>query len=69
MPENGDICNRFGVYKNLCCGKEIVIVQGSVFPDCPQHPKLTTKWRAVADDEIKHVSAYVRKPKKTDAAA
>src|SRR2546427_678640 len=41
MAQNGEINKRFGVYKNLCCGVEIVLTEGATFPDCPNHPKLT----------------------------
>jgi len=66
MPQNGDVSRRFGVYRTLCCGEEIVIAEGAIFPDCAQHAKLTTEW--IAEDEIRHVSAYIP-PKKKDTAA
>lgn len=48
MPSNGDINNKsIGVYRSLCCGREIVIRDGSEFPDCPNHPKLSTIWKPV----------------------
>jgi hypothetical protein len=52
VPQNGDICKRLGVYKSLCCGSEIIINAGSVFPDCPNHPKLTTIWKPAVDENI-----------------
>ena len=42
MPDNGEINERFGVYKSVCCGREIIIREGATFPDCPNHPKLGT---------------------------
>jgi len=45
MPQNGQINQRFGVYQSLCCGAEIVITEGSTFPECPNHRKLTTVWK------------------------
>src|SRR2546430_4180770 len=33
------------VYQNACCGFEIVISVGSIFPDCPKHPHRTTEWK------------------------
>lgn len=56
MPFNGEMNKRFGVYRNLCCGEEIVIVEGTAFPECSKHPNLPTKWKSIADDEIRHVS-------------
>ena len=47
MPNNGEINRKFGVYKTVCCGREIIIREGATFPDCPNHPKLTTVWKAV----------------------
>jgi hypothetical protein len=45
MPNNGDVNKSFGVYRNVCCGREIVIREGGTFPDCPNHPKLSTIWK------------------------
>ena len=67
MPRNGDINNRFGVYKSLCCGLEIVIAEGVTFPDCPRHLKLTTEWKPLVDEPIQHVSKLF--PKKKDSSA
>jgi hypothetical protein len=47
MPQNGDINRVFGVYKSLCCGTEIMIREGATFPDCKNHPKLSTVWKAI----------------------
>ena len=52
MPHNGQVNEKFGVYKSFCCGAEIVINAGSEFPDCPNHPKLTTVWKPVADEKF-----------------
>lgn len=50
MPSNGEINDRFGVYKNVCCGEEIVIPAGKEFPDCPNHPKLSTIWKPIVSN-------------------
>ena len=50
MPQNGETNISFGIYKTLCCEAEIVIRAGALFPDCPNHPKLTTIWKPVVDD-------------------
>ena len=48
MPKNnGDVNSKLGVYRNLCCGTEIVIPVGSTFPDCAKHFGLTTEWKLV----------------------
>jgi hypothetical protein len=47
MPQNGDINKRFGVYESLCCGDEIIVREGAKFPDCKNHPKLTTIWKPI----------------------
>jgi len=41
VPQNGAVNEKFGVYKSVCCGAEIVITAGATFPDCPNHQKLT----------------------------
>jgi hypothetical protein len=69
MPTNGEINQAFGVYRNICCGVEIVIQAGATFPDCPNHPKLTTKWKGIADEPIRHVRDLPTKEKKSDSAA
>ncbi len=66
MPQNGEINKKFGVYKSVCCDYEIVIAEQVTFPDCPHHIKLTTEWKPVIDDRIRHVTevtaATVRDP-------
>jgi hypothetical protein len=52
MPQNGDVNNRFAVYRSLCCGREILVREGMNFPDCPNHPKLTTVWKIVKTEVI-----------------
>ncbi len=52
VPQNGEGSLRFGVYKSLCCGAEIVINPRAIFPDCLNHPKLTTIWKPLLDEKI-----------------
>ncbi len=52
VPQNGETNTKFGVYKNVCCGVQIVLVEGAEFPDCPNHPKLTTEWKSISDEPI-----------------
>jgi hypothetical protein len=49
MPLNGDTNTKFGFYQNLCCGKEIVVPEGSRFPLCPNHSDLPTIWRPIIE--------------------
>jgi hypothetical protein len=50
MPQNGEKNRRFGVYKSLCCGEDIILPEGKDFPDCPNHPNLTTIWKSLVGD-------------------
>ena len=69
MPMNGEINIHFGVYKSLCCDAEIVIPSGAVFPECPNHSRLTTVWRSLVNDKIPHVSEIAElKQNETPAA-
>ena len=52
---SGESNTVFGVYKNSCCGEEIVITKGSTFPACPNHPKSIANWLQIeisSDDVI-----------------
>jgi hypothetical protein len=52
MPQNGQINEKFGVYRSICCGAEIVLQAGAIFPDCPNHQKLTTGWKPVPEAKL-----------------
>jgi hypothetical protein len=67
MPKNGEVNNKFGVYRTLCCGTEMVIPEGEAFPDCPRHIHLTTEWKLVVNDRIPKASETT--PKKKRGAA
>jgi len=69
MPINGETNNKFGVYRSVCCGSEIVIATGAVFPDCPRHPHLPTTWKATSDEKIHHVFDLPESKKRGDSAA
>ena len=68
MPINGQISKEFGVYRSVCCGAEIVIAEGVEFPDCPRHPKLSTKWKSVTDEPIRQAHE-LRTIKKKDGSS
>ena len=61
MPQNGELNRRFGAYKNLCCGKEIVIPDGKTFPDCPKHPNLTTIWKPIFNEHTREPEIDLRR--------
>ena len=44
MPLTGAKNALFGVFKSQCCGAEIAIGSGAVFPTCPEHPQIRTLW-------------------------
>ncbi len=43
MPNTDERNDEFGMYVNDCCGSEIVIGPGAVFPRCPKH-QTPTGW-------------------------
>ncbi len=60
MPQNGEINQKSGLYKSVCCGAEIVINLGLIFPDCPNHRKLTTIWKSAKGAAI--IAETTKKP-------
>ena len=66
VNQNGEENTRFGVYWSVCCGVEIVLAEGMTFPHCPNHPKLTTYWKSVADEKIPRAVDLTRITKKKD---
>jgi len=56
VPHNGQVNEKFGVYKSLCCGAEIVITKGAIFPKCPDHPQYTTTWKLLPEEDMTDVS-------------
>jgi hypothetical protein len=53
MTMTGEINDRFGVFKSVCCGAEIVIPAGVAFPYCRKHSSLPTIWKSIVE-EIRH---------------
>jgi len=66
MPCNGEISRRFGIYKSVCCGAEIVIPEDVIFPNCAKHGNLPTEWINITDEETLQTQLD---SKKTDSAA
>ena len=46
VPKSGEQNNQFAIYKSTCCGAEIVLVKGALFPLCHKH-KLPAGWKLV----------------------
>jgi len=67
VPQNGERNEKFGVYKSLCCEAEIVITEGSTFPECPNHRSLSTTWEPL-DFEMIPITV-IRKKAKSEPAA
>ena len=51
-PQSGEKSKSFGVYKSVWCGAEIAINADVVFPDCPNHPEVSTTWKSVQEKII-----------------
>ncbi len=50
MLFTGNMNFQFGIYQTLCCGYEIVLIDGAMFPDCPDH-KRPTEWKLISEIE------------------
>jgi hypothetical protein len=49
-PSNGRINVANGYYRSVCCGLEVYVPAGTVFPDCRRHRGLSTIWKAVTGE-------------------
>ena len=38
----------YGIWRSRCCGVEIVLYRGAVFPMCNKHPDEVTEWELVS---------------------
>jgi hypothetical protein len=62
MPRKGEINRAFGVYKNVCCGAEIVIPENVTFPGCATHSHHATEWKNTTQiDRVSHLSELFAK--------
>jgi len=68
VPQNGERNTKFGVYKTICCGAEIVITEGTFFPDCPNHPQMIAHWKYAAE-EFSRNPRDLQKDESNDPAA
>jgi len=55
VPKTGQVNQKSGVYKSVCCGNEIVITIGAIFPHCPDHLRLITIWKLLADEDMPQI--------------
>ena len=68
MPRAGEKNTIFGVFASDCCGAEIVIRSGAVFPACPEHPQIKTMWNPIEVGPDNVVEFPKKKSKKEPAA-
>jgi hypothetical protein len=68
VPVTGQKNASFGVFKSHCCGAEIVIRSGAVFPTCPEHPQVKTLWIPI-EVGPDNVVEFPKKKSKTEPAA
>ena len=66
MPHNGQVNDKFGVYKSFCCGFEIVITKGAIFPKCPDH-RVDTFWKLLPEEDMTQITG--KKKSKSKPAA
>ena len=52
MPNNDEISTLFGLYRTLCCDRELIIREGETFPDCPRHKNLSTVWKLIKAEVV-----------------
>ena len=63
VPKAGQVNQKFEVYESDCCGSEIVITKGAIFPYCPDHLTFNTLWK-LFDEDMTLVTDMTRsKPK------
>jgi hypothetical protein len=69
MAQSGDQNTSFGIYKNVCCGREIAISNGATFPECPEHRHLPTEWIAIGESsQTLHLVVLPQMKQSTPAA-
>jgi hypothetical protein len=69
VAQSGDQNTSFGIYKNVCCGREIAISKRATFPQCGKHRDLPTTWIAIGEsDQALHLVVLPRMEKSTPAA-
>ena len=46
--QSGTENRQYGVWKNRCCGDEIVLYRGATFPMCNKHQNKPTEWALIS---------------------
>jgi hypothetical protein len=44
---------QYGVWRSRCCGEEIVLYVGAIFPTCNKHKDAFTEWVFISSDILK----------------
>ena len=57
------------VSTEMSCGREIIIREGATFPDCANHPKLSTVWKTVEVDVADVIVIDNKRRNKSEHAA
>ena len=53
VAQSGDKNTSFGIFRSVCCEREIVIIDGATFPECPKHRHLPTEWVAISESAVR----------------
>jgi len=53
VAQSGDKNTSFGIFRSVCCEREIVIINGATFPECPKHRHLPTEWVAISESAVR----------------
>lgn len=44
---------EYGVWRSRCCGQEVVLYPGLIFPTCNKHPDSVTEWVLISTDLLR----------------
>jgi hypothetical protein len=58
----GSTNGEYGIYKNHCCGDELVLYKGITFPNCKKHQEMATRWQMVGSIAMGPVKEEQRNP-------
>ena len=50
---------EYGVWRSKCCGDEIVLYRGAIFPLCNRHKEDLTEWVLVSTDVLSKPGASI----------
>jgi hypothetical protein len=43
----GSVNGHYAIYRNHCCGDELILYPGIRFPNCKRHNEIVTRWQMV----------------------